>query len=114
MTYKMPTIFGKRNFFEPTIYTFDENLSNLPDHMILSDNLFRKFLMNAENISYSAENWAENRSVFCRVAVLHYGSPSHRVVEPQLLIPGFLPEFLETSGDQDNLRFLEKVASTGN
>ena len=41
-------------------------------------------------------------------------SPSHRVVEQQLLIPGFLPEFLETSGDQENLRFLEKVATTGN
>ena len=38
-------------------------------------------------------------------------SPSHRVVEQQLLIPGFLPEFLETSGDQENLRFLEKVAT---
>ena len=48
-----------------------------------------------------------------RAATLHSRSPSHRVVEQQLLIPGFLPEFLETSGDQENLRFLEKVA-TGN
>ena len=40
-------------------------------------------------------------------------SPSHRVVEQLLLFPGFLPEFLETSSDQENLRFLEKVA-TGN
>ena len=40
-------------------------------------------------------------------------SPSHRVVEQQLLFPGFLPEFLETSGDQENLIFLEKVATTG-
>ena len=46
-----------------------------------------------------------------RVAIWHYGSPSHRVVEQQLMIPGFLPEFLETSGDQENLRFLEKVAT---
>jgi len=46
-----------------------------------------------------------------RVAILNYGSPSHRVVEQQLLIPGFLPEFLETSGDQENLRLLEKVAT---
>ena len=46
-----------------------------------------------------------------RVATLHYGSPSYRVVEQQLLIPGFLPEFLETSGDQENLSFLEKVAT---
>ena len=38
-------------------------------------------------------------------------SPLHRVVEQQLLIPGFLPEFLETSGDQENLRFLEIVAT---
>ena len=30
-------------------------------------------------------------------------SPSLRVIEWQLLIPGFLPEFLETSGDQENL-----------
>ena len=37
--------------------------------------------------------------------------PQSRVVEQQLLIPGFLPEFLETSGDQENLRFLEKVAN---
>ena len=41
-------------------------------------------------------------------------SPLHRVVEQQLLIPGFLPEFLETSDDQENLSFLEKVATTGN
>ena len=41
-------------------------------------------------------------------------SPSHRVVEQKLMIPGFLPEVLETSGDQENLRFLEKVAITGN
>ena len=50
-------------------------------------------------------------SIHIRVAVLHYGSPSHRVVEQQLLIPGFLPEVLETSGDQENLRLLEKVAT---
>ena len=37
--------------------------------------------------------------------------PSYRVVEQHLLIPGFLPEFLETSGDQENLRFLENVAT---
>ena len=30
-------------------------------------------------------------------------SSSHRVVEQQLFIQGFLPEFLETSGDQENL-----------
>jgi len=48
------------------------------------------------------------------VTTLHYGSPSHRVEEHQLLIPGFLPEFLETSGDQENLSFIEKVATTGN
>ena len=41
-------------------------------------------------------------------------SPSHRVVEHQLLIPGFLPELLGTSGGQENLRFLEKVAGSGN
>ena len=39
--------------------------------------------------------------------------PLYRVVEQQLLLPGFLPEFLESSGDQENFRFLEKVA-TGN
>ncbi len=44
---------------------------------------------------------------------MHYGSPLHRVVEQQLLIPGFLPEFLEISGDQENLRFLGKVATQG-
>ena len=38
-------------------------------------------------------------------------SPSHREVEQQLLIPGFLLDFLETSCDQENLRFLEEVAS---
>ena len=48
---------------------------------------------------------------FHRVALLHYGSPSDRVVEQQLLIPGFLPEFLEISGDQENLSVLEKVAT---
>ena len=52
-------------------------------------------------------------ALLARVATLQSGSPSHRVVEQELLIPGFLPEFLETSGDQENLRFLEKVA-TGN
>ena len=41
-------------------------------------------------------------------------SPSHRVVEQQLFIPGFLQEFLETSGDQENLRFLEKVGNNRN
>ena len=58
---------------------------------------------------------AQNRQTgnFFKAATLHSGSPLHRVVEQQLLIPGFLPEFLETSGDQQNLRFLEKV-STGN
>ena len=40
-------------------------------------------------------------------------SPLHIVVEQQLLIPDFLPEFLETSGDQENLIFLEKVAKSG-
>ena len=52
-----------------------------------------------------------------RVTRRHYNPilcPPHRVVEQQLLIPGFLPEFLEISGDQENLRFLEKVATTGN
>ena len=39
-------------------------------------------------------------------------SPSLRVVEQQLLIPGFLPEFLETSGIKTICRFLEKVATT--
>ena len=37
-------------------------------------------------------------------------SPSLRVVEQQLLIPGLLPEFLETSGIKKICRFLEKVA----
>ena len=36
-----------------------------------------------------------------------------KLVVGMLLIMGFLPEFLETSGDQENLRFLEKVATTG-
>ena len=40
-------------------------------------------------------------------------SPPHRVLEQQLQIPGFISEFLETSGDQENSGFLEKVA-TGN
>ena len=40
-------------------------------------------------------------------------SPPYGVVEQQLLIPVFLPEFLETSGDQENLRFLEEVAGPG-
>ena len=35
-----------------------------------------------------------------KVAVWHYGSPSHRVVEQQLLIPGFFTEFR-------NLEYLE-------
>ena len=60
-----------------------------------------------------SERLRERFSDVTRAATLHSGSPSHRVVEQQLLIPGFLPEFLETSGDQENLRFLEKVA-TGN
>ena len=45
----------------------------------------------------------------CRVATWHYGSPSHGVVEQQLLIPGFLPEFLETLGLRKFIDFLEKV-----
>ena len=38
-----------------------------------------------------------------RVTKGRYGFPLHRVVELQLLKPGFLPEFLEISSDQENL-----------
>ena len=60
--------------------------------------------------------WIEDAYITGRVTRGRYNpilSPSNRVVEQQLLIPGFLPEFLETSGDQENLRFLEKF-TTGN
>ena len=39
--------------------------------------------------------------------------PSHRVVEQQLFIPGFLPEFLETSGDQENFWKKLKLPTLG-
>ena len=48
-----------------------------------------------------------------RIAILHYRSPLHRVVEKQLLIPGFLSEFLETSGLRKFVDLFEKVATNG-
>ena len=48
-----------------------------------------------------------------RVTIWHYGSSSHRVVEQQLLILGFLPEFLETSSLRKFVDFFEKLPPTG-
>ena len=57
--------------------------------------------------------WSAVVLSFTRVAIWHYGFPSRRVVEQQLLILGFLPEFLETSGLRKFADFLKKLLPSG-